>query len=186
MAEPRKYLLDANILIEAHRRYYGFDLCPGFWDAIVRHHQADVVFCIDRIEEELKRGKDELTEWTRAESPKTFFRPTSDPAIVEQFGEIVSWVQSESQFREEAKAEFAAVADGWLIACAKAGGFVVVTHEAYNRDIRKKVQIPNVCRQFQVEYVNTFEMLRELGIRFIEHPDCKQVGNAAKKVLSLH
>jgi len=25
------YLLDANVYIEAHQRYYGMDLCPGFW-----------------------------------------------------------------------------------------------------------------------------------------------------------
>ncbi|MDE2794684.1 MAG: DUF4411 family protein [Gemmatimonadota bacterium] len=24
------FLLDANIFIEAHRHYYGLDLCPGF------------------------------------------------------------------------------------------------------------------------------------------------------------
>ena len=30
------FVLDANIFIEAHRRYYGLDLCPGFWESL-RH-----------------------------------------------------------------------------------------------------------------------------------------------------
>lgn len=30
------FLLDTNVFIEAHQRYYGLDLCPGFWDAL-RH-----------------------------------------------------------------------------------------------------------------------------------------------------
>lgn len=25
------FLLDANVFIEAKNRYYGFDICPGFW-----------------------------------------------------------------------------------------------------------------------------------------------------------
>ena len=27
-----RYLLDANVFIEAKNRYYGFDFCPAFWD----------------------------------------------------------------------------------------------------------------------------------------------------------
>lgn len=37
------FVLDTNVLVEAHRRYYAFDLVPGFWDALVesarRGHQ---------------------------------------------------------------------------------------------------------------------------------------------------
>lgn len=28
------FVLDSNILIEAHKRYYGLDLCPGFWECL--------------------------------------------------------------------------------------------------------------------------------------------------------
>jgi hypothetical protein len=170
MAEPRKYLLDANILIEAQKRYYGFDLCPGFWDAVVRHHHANRVFSIDRVKNEIARGKDELTEWIGSEAPDTLFKMTDNAAVAGQFRRMVAWVQGEGQYKEEAKAEFATVADGWLIACAKAEGLIVVSEEVYNPDVRKKVPIPNVCRQFDVEYVNTFDMLRELKIQFVERP----------------
>jgi len=170
MAEPKRYLLDANILIEAHKRYYGFDLCPGFWEAVVRQHRANRIFSIDRVKKEIAHGKDELTEWTRLEAPDTLFRKTDNAAVVGQFGRMVAWVQGESQYKPEAKAEFATVADGWLIACAKTEGLIVVSEEVYNRDVKKRVPIPNVCRQFDVEYVNTFDMLRELKIQFVERP----------------
>ncbi len=26
-----RYLLDANVFIEAKNLYYAFDICPGFW-----------------------------------------------------------------------------------------------------------------------------------------------------------
>jgi hypothetical protein len=179
MAKSRKFLLDTNILVEAHKRYYGFDLCPGFWKAVIRQHQDKRIFSIDRVKREIAVGKDKLTRWTRRSVLKKFFKNTDDSAIIEHFGKMVAWVQGESQYKPEAKAEFATVADGWLIACAKAEGLIVVTEEVYNPNTQKRVPIPNVCRQFQVEHINTFEMLRELGIRFVEPPQrFKLVGDA--------
>jgi len=67
---------------------------------------------------------------------------------------------------DAAKADFASGADGWIVAYAKAKGHIVVTHEVLNPDIRRKVPIPNVCNAFDVNYHDTFEMLRKLGVRF--------------------
>jgi hypothetical protein len=55
-----------------------------------------------------------------------------------------------------------------VVAYAKTNGFVVVTHEEYRPDARNNVPIPNVCKQFGVAYVDTFAMLRDLGIQFAQ------------------
>ena len=52
------------------------------------------------------------------------------------------------------------------MAYARVHDAVVVTHEVFNADVRKRVPIPNVCRQFDVDYRDTFAMLRELEVRF--------------------
>lgn len=44
---------------------------------------------------------------------------------------------------------------------------MVVTHEEYAPDVRRKAPIPNICLEFDVEYCNTFEMLKELKVRFV-------------------
>lgn len=77
----------------------------------------------------------------------------------------MTWVQGQSQFFDYAKDEFAKGADGWLIAYAKAKGCVVVSNEKFEATVRSKVKIPNVCQAFGIPYVNTFEMLRAVGIR---------------------
>lgn len=82
----------------------------------------------------------------------------------------MNWVQNNSQFKPEAKSEFATVADGWLIAYAQAHNAVVVTHELFRPNATNRVLIPNICRQFNVPYLNTFEMLRQLGVRFVLDP----------------
>jgi hypothetical protein len=78
----------------------------------------------------------------------------------------MQWVQAQAQFRPEAKAEFAAVADGWLAAFTQARGHVLVTHEEYAPDARKRVPLPNVCEAFGVDYLDTFTMLRALDASF--------------------
>jgi hypothetical protein len=86
---------------------------------------------------------------------------------VADFAAMVQWVQAEQQFKNEAKSEFAQVADGWLAAYAKAHPHhVVVTHEEFSADVKKRVPLPNVCKRFGVEYIDTFAMLKELQARF--------------------
>lgn len=79
----------------------------------------------------------------------------------------MNWVFSQRQFTDAAKAEFASVADGWVIAYAAVNGLIVVTHEQYAPEAKRKVPMPNVCVEFDVAYVDTFSMLRDLGEKFI-------------------
>jgi hypothetical protein len=166
MSAGKRYLLDANIFIQAHRMYYAFDICPGFWRALLRAHEAKRVFSIDKVrDQELLVSKDELSDWVNNTAPATLFKGTADKAVSDAYRDVMNWVQGQSQFTPGAKAEFAAGADGWVIAYAKANGLVVVTHEEYAPDARKKVPIPNVCLEFDVEYCDKFEMLRALKVR---------------------
>jgi len=49
------------------------------------------------------------------------------------------------------------------VAFAKAYDNVLVTQEKPSKT-KAKVPIPNLCEQFNVPYVDTFQMLRRLGI----------------------
>jgi hypothetical protein len=68
------YLLDANVFIEARRRYYGFDFCPGFWEWIIEANRRGSVFSVERVRDQLIGPGDELDEWVRA-LPAEFFLP---------------------------------------------------------------------------------------------------------------
>ena len=62
------YVLDANVFIEAKNRYYAFDLMPSihrFWEILVRYASDGRIRSIDRVEKELQKEKDELSEWAR-------------------------------------------------------------------------------------------------------------------------
>lgn len=162
-----KYLLDANAFIEAKDRYYGFDICPGYWSSLLAQHASKRVFSIDRIADELNHQDDIVKQWIKNKVPETFFKKTEDQAVIDQFQKMMKWVYSQSQFTDPAKAEFASVADGWVIAYAAVNGLIVVTHEQFAPDVKRKVPMPNVCVEFDVPYIDTFSMLRELGEKFI-------------------
>jgi hypothetical protein len=160
------YLLDANVFIEAARRYYAFDLAPKFWESLGHHATNGRIRSIIHVKKELERGKDELARWVKRHFSHAF-ATTDETDVIQSYGEIMTWVQAQGQFLGAAKSDFANGADGWLVAYARVKGCVVVTHEAPAADARRKVPIPNVCRAFDVHFVDTFEMLRTLGVRFV-------------------
>lgn len=146
MSGSSKYVLDANAFIEAKNRYYGFDLCPGYWVALIKYNEGKRLFSIAKVRDELVNdtegkpddGPDRLGDWAEDSVPEAFFKKTEDQAVIKAYREMVTWVNGESQFMPAAKAEFARVADGWLIAFAKITGMIVVTLEGYRPNARKR------------------------------------------------
>ena len=151
------YLLDTNVFIEGKNRYYGFDICPGFWDWLVVENAAGRVFSIEKVGGELRAGEDQLADWARARGPG-FFKPP-DPDVLPGLARVSEWSQSQ-------RYEPPAGADYYLVAQALTHGDVVVTHEVPTDSLRK-VKIPNACIGLGVSCVNPFEMLRASRARFV-------------------
>ena len=85
--------------------------------------------------------------------------------MAQNYADMVSWVQANTQFKSEAKTEFAQVADGWLCAYAKAKSqHVVVTHEELSPYAKGRAPLRNVCQQFGVNYMDPFAMLKDLRV----------------------
>ncbi len=166
MADPGSFLLDANLSIQAKNSYYAFTICPGFWNSLVGHFELGSLCSIDHIRQELLRGNDELAEWVKTELPNEFSLETGEVEIRKKYQEIILWVQRNPQFFDLAKADFAASADGWLLAYAQAKNLVVVTQEQLAPDVKNRVPIPNACEQFRIQYKDTFFMLNALNVEF--------------------
>jgi len=159
------YLLDANVFIEAKNHYYSFETFPVFWDWLDEEQNLGYVTSIKMINEELLRGNDKLADWARERKNSEWFLPNTDTELQELYSQIVEWVMKQP-FRHSAKLKFLNEADPWLIAKAKVIGATIVTLEAYKPDVKRKVEIPNVCRAFDVPYITTFELLRRRGAVF--------------------
>ncbi len=163
MADPPRYVLDADVFMTAARSYYAFDVAPGFWQGLIQQASSGHVLSIDHVKQEIDRGKDELTQWAN-QTFHSSFASTAQDDVVEAYRRIMGWAHDENQFKDSSKAEFASCADGWLVAYAMAKGCVVVTNEKLEPNIKRKIKIPNVCQAFGVPYINTFAMMRALRI----------------------
>jgi hypothetical protein len=58
-----RYLLDANVFIQAKNLHYGFDFCPAFWDWLVVRNEDGSVASIEKVGDELQAGGDDLSAW---------------------------------------------------------------------------------------------------------------------------
>jgi len=144
-------------------------LVPGFWDSLIINHQHSIIFSIDKVNNEIKDYGDELSDWVSRSMPSTCFIATNISPIVSFYGDMQRWAILNTQFTSAAKAEFAEErnADCWLVACAKHNDWTLVTEEKLNLSKKNKVLIPNVCKTFGVRYLDTFAMLKELGVKLI-------------------
>lgn len=164
------YLLDSNVFIESHRRYYGMDFAPGFWDILDRGFVDGSVCSINRVHAELvpsnQAQHDELSKWV---IPRHRCFPSLDANALRWMRNIASWVMNPSRiYTDAAKSEFLNdVADYPLIAFAKAHQLVLVTQEKSDPNCKRHVKIPDVCIEFDVKYVDTFTMIRNKGAKFV-------------------
>jgi len=160
------YLLDTNTFVEAKNRYYNMTVCPAYWQWLRQKFASHDVASISMVGDELKKGDDELADW--AKDHPALFIGVDDVGTQTCFAQVANLIVSQSaQMKAGAVEDFLSGADPWLIAKAMATHGTVVTHEAYNPNAKRKFLIPNVCEQFGIGWMNTFDMLSRLEARFI-------------------
>jgi hypothetical protein len=160
------HLLHANTLIEAKNRYYGMAICPGFWQWLLLKNKSFALASIEPVMDEVTKGNDDLAGWVKDNSG--FFHATTDQETQLAFAEVVGLVVDQApRMRIGAMEEFLAGADPWLIAKAMTTGATVVTQEVLDLKTKRKFIIPNICREVNVPFLNTFELLHRLEARFV-------------------
>jgi len=158
-----RYLLDANVFIEAKNRYYGFDICPGFREWLLADPPGERLASIKGVADELLAGTDELATWVKANSDAVFLEP--DEAVVAAMPAVTGWAGSQA-YTQEAVAGFLSKADFGLVAHALAHGRTVVTHEVPSTS-QNKIKIPDACQGLGVPWLSPFAMLRRERARFV-------------------
>ncbi len=160
-----RYLIDANVFITAHRQIYPFDLAPGFWDQLI-DKVADKIIIIEKIQEEILRGDDALSEWYIEVCSNFTILKIPEQIVLEAYSEIIDSINDNTQYKQSAKDEFASIADSWLCAYAMAYNETVVTLESYQAGVKSKVKIPNICKAFNVRCIDLLQFMRENCFKF--------------------
>ena len=114
------YIFDTNIFIRS-KNEMPIDLWPTFWTRVAEMIADKKVFSNEAVKSEIVKGNDELTDWMSHNATEGFYI-SNDPGVMQKYAEVLNWAQSCPHFRPEAIAEFAVVADAFLVATAAAKG----------------------------------------------------------------
>lgn len=145
----QKYIVDANVFVQGKNLHYHFDFCEGFWDWIHTGFGQGVLYSIAKVRAELVAGNkgDKGRLWAEG-MPKDFFlEDTADAKVMKAYAEVMNWSNSNTHYSKKAKETFADVkrADAFLLACARAYGYVIVTQEKSNPAQKSNIPIPDAA-----------------------------------------
>lgn len=158
-----KYLIDTNTLITAKNAYYAFDICPGFWEWVIKKNEQGVLFSVDKVQEEINKGNDELNIWVNHEVPPGFFIETVGEAD-DNIGIISDKLQQEdiSHHKVSKISDFMGSADCYLVAHAINTDYEIITFEKGDSINSNKIKIPSVCKLFGIKCdTSIFKLLKE-------------------------
>jgi len=162
------YILDANSYIQAKNFHYRMRFCPGFWDWLDSSFQKGHLSSISMVYKELSEYGDELSAWVKER--QHHFVSVDDEQTQIFFGRIADHVMNLPLPKQNEKIRFLEGADPWLIAKAATTGKTIVTHEVPVPGNSQKIKIPNICRDFDVPYLNSFDLLDTLQARLVMEP----------------
>ncbi len=158
----QKYCLDTNVLIQAWDKYYSPDLCPDYWDLLNELGKNSKIFIPQLVFEEITRVEDELSKWLK--TSKIPIQKINE-SITKNLKDIYS-KDSSHQYLVSNNGQHS-LADPWVIAHAMFESAVVVTKEI--KDYYKKptkIKIPHVCDNMKIRWIDDFQLLKELKVKF--------------------
>lgn len=160
------YLLDANVLIVAHKTYYPIDQVPEFWEWLCYQGEVGNAKIPLEIMGEITEGRkedDPLFVWMNDSNNRNALLLSDEADSV-----FVQRVVYEGYAPDLTDIEVAGIgSDPFLIAYALMGTdrYVVTTEVSKPRRQRQNRHVPDVCGILSVQWCNPFAFNRSLGFR---------------------
>jgi predicted nucleic acid-binding protein len=159
---PNNYCLDANVLIQAWQKYYNPKFCSDYWKLLVELGKKDIIFVPEVVYDEIIRTEDDLSKWLR-ESGIPIKKISEKVTICLQ--RMYAADPAHKYLVDNTKSR--SLADPWVIAHAMCEHATVVTkEEKITASNSNKIKIPNVCDNMGVRWLNDFQLIEEVGLKF--------------------
>jgi hypothetical protein len=158
------YLLDANVIITAKDSYYAIDQVPQFWTWLIHQGGNGALKIPQEIFDEVKPGSDKTHPFFAWRRDKV----TSQALLLDEEVDItlVQRVIEQGYGPKVTDDELITIgADPFLVAYALINPerTVVTTEVSRPSAKRQNRKLPDVCNQFGVKHINTFQMTRALA-----------------------
>lgn len=158
----QKYCLDANVLIQAWQKYYSPKFCPDYWLLLNELGLDNKIFLPQLVFEEITRTEDELTKWLKDSDVPVY---KIDEPVTKCLKNIYAANPIHQFLVDNTKQR--SLADPWVIAHAiNENACVVTKEEKVTAANTNKIKIPNVCENMSIRWINDFQLIEELNIKF--------------------
>jgi rRNA-processing protein FCF1 len=157
-----KYCLDANVLIQAWQKYYNPKFCPDYWEILIELGKQEKIFIPEYVSEEIVRTEDDLAMWLKGSNIPM-------KKVSEQVANCLKIIYSSNPIHQNLvdNTKARSLADPWVIAHALHENAVVVTKEEKVTALNSvKIKIPNVCDNMGIRWLNDFQFIDEINIKF--------------------
>jgi predicted nucleic acid-binding protein len=160
-ANIQRYCLDANVLIQAWRKYYSPKFCPEYWKLLGRLGHAGRIFLPSHVADEINKTEDDLSDWLKGSGIPIYPVEESVTLCLKQIYEA----DKKHKFLVDSTRQ-RSMADPWVIAHAMNQNGCVVTKEVKETAKTNRIKIPNVCETMGIRCIDDFQLIEELQIRF--------------------
>ena len=154
-----KYVFDSGPLIWMFRYYYP-ERFPSLWEQFDSLVNDQTIISVREVARELEGHDDLLTDWAKNHREVFMTPDVSDFSFVT---EIFSVPHFQGLIRKQERLQGKAVADPFVIAKANNIGGFVVTTELFKENAS---QIPNVCKHFDIDYLNLEQFMEQEDWQF--------------------
>ena len=176
-----KYILDTNVYIQAHMGYYHPDIVPSYWDLLNTLGDKDIIESPKQVRDEISSKNKWLSGWKKESG---IFRKDDLKGIMDSFYEVqaayekvkeenIKTLKKSVKYYKPKNDEPLSDSDVFVIANAlfyrdnfPAKEFVLVTKEIKKIHPLKSVRIPHVCDALGIRWMDDFDFMKEVGIKF--------------------
>lgn len=160
--KANKFCLDANVLIQAWQKYYNPKFCPDYWNILIELGKQEKIFIPELVYEEIARTEDDLSKWLKG-SKIPIDKISESVTICLQ--NIYATKPEHKKLVDNIRGR--SLADPWVIAHAMDKNAIVVTKENKETALNsKRIRIPNVCDNMGIKWMDDFQLIEELDIKF--------------------
>lgn len=164
-----KYILDANVYIDAYDRYYRHEFFPSFWESF------SIILGEHVVIPKIVTSETYQSKWFLDWLNDNFSQDTlNHKGYSSEWQEILDFVQNCGLYKDSALIAqngwaIDTIADPWIIAIAKKHSLVVVSEELRDPNLGKgnlvkAAKVPDVCDRQNVRCLSRNEFFSEIGL----------------------
>jgi hypothetical protein len=158
--------IDTSVLVQSRQKYHTRERLPQFWSWLADRVDDGSVRMPHYAWKEICKGTDWLAAWVKRRE-NTGLNSIPEPSVQEMYGKCADAIKAKWARVPHQWVKTLDGADLWVVVHAKASKGVAVSEE--NKAARHEtdsIKIPDVCKHFDVKWVDTFGMLDALRADF--------------------